>query len=144
MTNVQLNDLLINLGRSFLQYVGESWPWTQEYSDDAQSVIDGLVRRQQADAARLADFILARNGTVEPGSYPLDYADMHYVALDYLLSQLVESEQALVNDFEAVLENAVNDEAAAALLRDILQNERENLAALRKIVAARASASRTA
>jgi hypothetical protein len=53
-TNAALNELLINLRGSLLQYVGECWPWSDPETTEAQRKIDELVRIQEKQIAQLA------------------------------------------------------------------------------------------
>jgi hypothetical protein len=133
--NEQLNQLVINLGRSLLQYVGETWPWVPVGAEVERSIILQLVERQQRNVARLVDLLDERHWTIHMGVYPLKYGDLHYVALDYLLSELVAGQQSLISDVEhtLALSSAQGDSATTALLGEILAEEREILERLQEL-----------
>ncbi len=99
MSNVStysaLNELLINMGRCLLQYVGECWPWTDPNTLGEQQRIEELVQQQQHQVASLADLLNAAEWTIDFGTYPTEYTDLHYVALDFLLNQVVQNQQGL-------------------------------------------------
>jgi hypothetical protein len=137
--NVKLNDLLIALSRGLLQYVGECWPWTGLEDATVHRQIDELIARQQRGIAHLADLLARRNWPVDFGAYPTEYTDLHYVALDFLLSQLIESEESLVAELERSLVVSHGDADAASLIEDILAGEREIVQKLRALTMARAA-----
>lgn len=140
--NPELNRLLINLGRSLLQYVGECWPWTGADGEIERALILRIVDRQSEDVARLADLLVRRHWSVDFGTYPTDYTDLHYVALDFLLDQLIANEESLIGELEAGIETTAQDDPEAArLLRDIVSQERDNLTELRKLSGSRAAGS---
>ena len=94
--NDELNQLLINLSRRLLQYVGETCPWTDR--PEVESTIEELVASQKADIAKLVHLLLDRNWIVDFGTYPTNYTDLHFVAFDYLLNEIVEGEAQTVAD----------------------------------------------
>lgn len=143
MSNVQHNavlaDVVIDLSRCLLQYVGESWPWTD--GDEAeQQVIDNLVARQQQSVAKIADILLCRRKYIDFGAYPTEFTDLQYLALDHLLDQLVTTERALVDAIGQAVTAVSGDDEAQAALESALTVERENLGRLEELAASRKSA----
>lgn len=143
MSNVQHNavlaDVVIDLSRCLLQYVGESWPWTA--SDEAeQQVIDNLVARQQQSVAKLADILHRRRNFIDFGAYPTEFTDLQYLALDHLLDQLVTSERALVDALGQAVTAVAGDDEAQAALESSLTVERDNLGRLEELAASRQGA----
>lgn len=139
--NALLNQLLVNLGRSLLQYVGEAWPWTSHDHTRERKTIEELVSRQQAQIARLVNWLAARDGAVEFGAFPTEYTDLHYVALDYLISQLIENETALIGDLEQTVQACSDDPEADELLKQILEEQRAIVQALQGLQQERAEQS---
>jgi hypothetical protein len=143
MSNVQHNDVLadvvIDLSRCLLQYVGESWPWTP--GDAAEhEVIENLVVRQQQNVANLADILLRRRKYIDFGAYPTEFTDLQYLALDHLLDQIVASERALVDTIGQAVTTAAGDDEAQTALESSLTVERENLGRLEELAASRQGA----
>ena len=136
--NQELQDLLVYLTRSMLQYVGECWPWTGNHPEERQ-VIDELVARQRSEIAKLVDLLDARRQPIDFGSYPTEFTDLHYLALDHLLGELIEAEQALVETIEQISRDCAGDAEAETVVKEILAAERENLERLRELAAAHAS-----
>jgi hypothetical protein len=133
----RLNELLIEQGRSLLQYVGESWPWVPGNDDEEKAVIDRLVAEQRETVAHLAALLDERGHLIDPGAYPTDYTSLHYVALDYLLGRLVAQQQELAGDARAALQDAQGDEEVEMLLTGAAAQADRHLEELRKLVSAR-------
>ena len=124
--NDELNQVLVNILRSLLQYVAESWPWTEDgASPQARQKVDQLVARQRAHVERIRDLLYDRHWPIDFGMYPAEYTDLHYLALDYLLRQLAANQQALVESIERTLGECEGDDQAAAVVREIVQDERD-------------------
>ncbi|REJ96400.1 MAG: hypothetical protein DWQ34_03960 [Planctomycetota bacterium] len=131
--NDQLNDLLIDLGRSLLQYVGEIWPWTSREDADVHKAVEKLVAEQRASVERLAELLDRRGHRIESGAYPTEYTSLHYVALDFLLDQLAAHQERLADEAAGLAAAADDDEEAGSLLSDISQEaarHRDELARL--------------
>lgn len=130
-----LNDLLVTLGRSLLQYVGESWPWTGPGAGDLGAPLVPLVERQKAHVRRLAELLDARRWPVDAGIYPAEYTDLHYLSLDYLLGLLVQSETAVLRQIEETLRRCEADEEARSLLQDAAADQRDIIERLKQLSA---------
>ena len=133
--NAELNQLLINLNRSLLQYVGEAWPWTANADSPERRTIERLVERQKVWIARLTDLLVARGWTIDFGVYPTEYTDLHYVALDYLLSALASNQTALLADVAQTLMLCRDDVEASSLLNDIRSDQDAALRQLEELAA---------
>ena len=137
--NSQLNLLLINLGRSLLQYVEKCSPWS---GDETQgNPLEALVIAQQDNLARLTDLLIQRRWIIDFGSFPTEYSDLHFAALDYLLLQLIENQEALLADFEQTQKACTGDTPALELLSQLLSSERDILTKLQGLSKSRSSGS---
>ena len=132
-TNDRLNQSLIDLARSLLQYVGDCGLWTSAEAVAELETIDELVARQMVQIGRLADLLAARQTTVDFGQFPPEYGELHYVALDFILDRLISNQQALVSSLEETAKACSDDPEVAALLQAILAEERENVNKLRQL-----------
>lgn len=122
----RLNDLLIDVGRSLLQYVGESWPWTSEDEADVGTSVQRIVAEQRGTVLQLAELLDSRGHRIAYGQYPSEYTSLHYVALDYLLDQLVAQQQDLAAELAGAAEEAAGDEEAHALLSSAADQARRH------------------
>lgn len=132
MTNQRLNDLLIDLSRSLLQYAGEAWPWTAEGGPTAtRDAVMDLVRRQQDSARQIVDLLIERHHPIDFGIYPDEYSSLHYVSLDYLLGQLIVNEQAILEECDAVARDTKDDPDAGRVVLAVREHEQRALSELR-------------
>lgn len=142
-TNAQLNELLILIGRSLLQYLGESWPWV---GDDAVPLGQSIQKQgqdQQAEISRIVDLLDRRYHPIEFGAFPTEYTSLHYVSIDYLLDQLLAEQAALVEEVGRIASNVSGDEEAVALAQDLQQAESRRLVELETLVRQRRSSTTT-
>lgn len=138
--NARLNALLVRLYRSLLQYVIECWPWAGADESAEQQAVLEMVAEQQAHVGKLAELLAERGWPIDFGNYPTEYTDLHYVALDYLLGELVADETELIADIARTLAESAADRAAVALLTGLLESERRHLVRLRTLAAAHPAA----
>lgn len=137
----QLNDLLIDLGRSLLQYVGESWPWTGEEDVSERTALERIVAEQRETVLQLAGVLDQRKHRISYGQYPSVYTSLHYVALDYLLDQLVAQQRDLAADLSSAANDADSDEEVHALLTAAADQARRHGDELAALAASRKSPS---
>jgi len=130
--SIILNDLLIQMNRSLLQYVAIAWPWEQNGNQSTHQAVNELVSQQKNDVSKLMNCLLDTGWDVDFGVYPVEYTDLHFVAFDYLLSQLVQNARSVVDDVENALKKTSAD-AAKSLLSEILQSEKQILAKLEEL-----------
>ena len=88
--NEVLNQILITLGRSLLQYSGAAWPWTGSSSTVSRAAIEALIGEQADHIRQLAELLDSRGWTIDFGVFP-DFTDLHYLSLQYVLPHLVEN-----------------------------------------------------
>jgi hypothetical protein len=130
----RLNDLLIGLSRSLLQYTQEAWPWTPETDGaDRREMLERLAARQQESVRELAESLDARGHPVRFGTYPERFTSLHYVSLQYLLDRIVANQKTLVEECERATRDTADDPEARELLEQILGREKEILGELRRL-----------
>jgi hypothetical protein len=130
--NQRLNDVLIVICRSLLQFAAEAWPWTRETSNGALTDVDGLIAAQKTRIEKLSDLLDGRRWTIDFGAYP-DFTDLYYLSLEFVLPHLVANQQAVVKEIEAALPQCAGDAEGAALLEEILHGERAALSKLEEL-----------
>lgn len=136
-----LNGALVRLNRSLLQYAGESWPWADAEAAGERAVIDSLVERQRKHVGRLADLLLDRHWAPDFGVYPTEYTDLHYVALEYLLSLLVASEKDVLEELDRAQLLCIGDDQATQLLEQARADQRDIVEQLQNLADAHRAAS---
>jgi hypothetical protein len=127
--NELLNDVLIVMGRSLLQYAAQAWPWIRDGSDALQTALNEQIAAQGARIEKLSALLDSRRVWIDFGAFP-DFTDLHYLALDFVLPHLVENERGVVKAIESAIPRCADDAEGAALLTEILAGERSTLARL--------------
>lgn len=123
----RLNDLLNRLSRSWLQYVGESWPWASTENADRLEVLQGLVRRQQFAAERIADLLTDRGAVISLENYPFDGSAVNYVTVDYVKPRLIQDEESIVRELKAAVDALAQDADALRVLEQVTADEEQTL-----------------
>ncbi len=131
--NERLNELLISLYRSLLQYVAESSVWTDVQSEANAMAMQHIAAEQRQGVGRLTDLLIQRGCVVDFGVYPTEFTDLHYLALDFLYEQLEADETRLIARIEQAQAAASGDHAAAALLAELAAAEKSRLLNLRAL-----------
>jgi len=122
--NSLLNDVLIELHRSLVQYTAEAWPWSTSQDAESRQLVQQIALRQQAEVAELAQLLQARGWVIDFGVYPQDYTTLHYVALEFLLSYLKTNQGELADWLFSLLPEFTGDSDAETLVRKIATSER--------------------
>lgn len=133
IANDRLNNLLIDVARSLLQYTSESSPWAAAGKHETQQTLDRMAAEQRDVVAALADLLAARGHAIDFGTYPTEYTSLHYVDVQFLLSQLIANQQSVVTECESVANSTPADDVANSLLSDIVTSERKHLAELKSL-----------
>lgn len=128
-----LNRLLRILYRSLPLYLDGTSPWTSRTDGRAEAVLAQLVADCRHYAQKTADAILDRNGILETGSFPIQYADVHDLSLDFLIGELIESQRRDIKAIEACVDKLARDRAAKALAEEALGNARGHLESLEEL-----------
>lgn len=133
LQNQRLNDLVIRVYRSLLQYTNECWPWGGAEEEFEQKTVAELAANQLHHLEPLADLVLDRSGTIDYGIYPMDFGELHYVALEYLMHELLQNEAGLIATLEREQIAAAADAELAAILGDLLAAEKQHVAKLKEL-----------
>lgn len=88
-----LNRVLIDLARSFLQYVAESWPWVSTDAGSIEQQVLVIAARQRQDVSDIAQLLTEREHFVDFGSYPTEYTDLQFLSLQSALPRVLTSQQ---------------------------------------------------
>jgi hypothetical protein len=115
-----LQDVIRREGRSFLQYAGESFPWSTVKDQETVGKLQQLVTEERAGAAALSRF-LSKNRLTPPymGAYPSYFTSYNYLALDKLVPLLIVHQQnsidALTKDLATLKDGDSRKEVQQAL-----------------------------
>ena len=115
-----LQDVIRREGRSFLQYAGESFPWSTDKDRAAVDRLMALVKEEREGAACLSRFLFKHRLTPPYlGPYPSYFTSYNYLSLDKLLPLLVlhqnRSIEALQRDLAELRDGEARKQVQQAL-----------------------------
>lgn len=128
-----LNRLLGIEYRSLPMYLTYASPWTHEGDEKATEALRHIVADQEAMSQRIAELVQSLGGRPEPGEYPMDFTSMHFLSLDFLLTELVRHQQRSIAAIERVVGQLGDDREARELAEELLGSERAHLEALESL-----------
>jgi hypothetical protein len=133
-----LQKLLRRQERSLLQFIHEAYPWARPGEEKLVLELKQLIQEEQEAAAKLANF-LRRHRQMLPylGPFPMSYASLMFVSLDYLLPQLVEHERQELAQIGRDL-HEVHEAEARHQIQEILDLKQRHLKKLEDLAAAAA------
>ena len=129
-----LNRLLANQCCSLVDYLSEAPPWTHSGNEPLVEGIRGILHDHEHYAQRLAEAIDERRGRVDPGTFPMAFMSLNYLALDYLLTRLIENQQRDIQATEQCVAELVEDSLACSLASEVLGSERAHLDILKEFL----------
>jgi len=130
VSTADTSQLIVDIGRSFLQYCSECWPWTSVDTEGARDRILQLAARQRDHVAALIDLLKERDHEFRLGTYPTEYTDLHYVGLDYLLDQLKQNQSGIAKKVMGIGAGISGDNELSDLLYRVGKGEEKILTAL--------------
>ncbi len=127
-------------GRSLLQYVSESFPWTTADEQEPLARLQAMVREERQATGALSQFFAKREHTVPYlGSFPTSFTTINFVSLDHILPLLAEAERQSLEQLERDLPN-VADVEARDLLQKMVEMKRRHLTTLKTLTGSRPKA----
>jgi hypothetical protein len=133
-TYLRLQEIIRREGRSFLQYAGESFPWTTVPEQETAARLQQLVVEERDGAAALAKF-LAKNRLTPPylGAFPSYFTSYNFLAMTRLVPLLIEHQKNGVAQLERDVAG-LNGEARQQVEK-LLVTKKQHCEALEKMVA---------
>jgi len=134
-THSYLQTLIRQEGRSMLQYVGESFPWTTLENESLLGDLRVLIDDEKHVVEDLTKFLLSHRGRPAfLGAYPMSFTNINFISLDHLLPRLVSFQKSRIADIETH-EKLILDEPSRAKVLEVLEMKRQHLSQLEKLVA---------
>ncbi len=134
---ILLNNVLISLSRSFLQYVAESSPWVRLEATSVEHQIQVLASRQRQHVAEIVHVLVNREHPIDFGSFPTEYTDLQFLSLESMLSRMQNSMGLISSGLKsaAVSLQTAGDAEGAELVTSIEIREQDIAKALKEIAA---------
>ena len=134
-TDSRINNALITLSRSFLQYVSESWLWVDDAAKGLGEQVEVLAVRQRQDVGDLARLLNDREWNIDFGAYPTEYTDMQFLSLSALFNQLIFAQSVIGDQLSTTVADlrGLGDLEAADWVEVIRLRESDLAGALKEI-----------
>lgn len=132
-TQTLLQDILRRESRSVLMYVAEAYPWATSTETKALTSLQQLIAAEREAVVRLGRF-LVRQRIPLPflPSYPAHFTTINFLALDFILPQLIEYERQSIAELERDLAS-IHDPAARAEVERLLALKRQHVPQLEEL-----------
>src|SRR5262249_20583158 len=115
-----LADIVQRESRSFLQYVGEAFPWANAKDNEALTKLQQMIEEEARAPADLAQFLVRRQHYAPYLSpYPASFTSYGFVSLRYLLPILIERQRQAVAALDQDLARLSGDPEARERVQTI-------------------------
>jgi hypothetical protein len=126
-----LNRLLEILCRSLPAYLDDAQPWARMDARRVQAALDHFLADTQLYAERVVKAILDLGGRPQPGSFPGEFAAKNDLSLDFLLREVIESQEHDILAIGQCAARLESDSSLHALAEEILGNAKGHLEIIR-------------
>lgn len=128
-----LNDLLELESRSLVTRLGEARPFVGWAAAEDGPILQQMVDQEADHQRRLAEAIEALDGVPRPARNDTLSAGLHYLNVQYLLPQIVEEKQRLIQAYRQAADNTPTDGPAAVVVANILARHQGHLERLQQM-----------
>jgi rubrerythrin len=137
VTNVNSMDMLSRLfylqSCSLPRYVVHASPYVAPGDEHVFERLQAVAAAQERMAGRLAETILSRRGRLPRAAFPMRFTSLHDLELRYLITLVVQEQDAMVNEIEAAA-IALNDDAELQrVAQELCRRERAHLTLLKEL-----------
>ena len=126
--------LLLHQYRSLPLFLTEAVPWTHRGDERATSVLLDIVAGQRDLSNRIAAELEQRGWPLDVGEYPMEFLDLHFLSLDFLLQRLVENQQREVDAIARLCTEVNEDPVALDLAQEALGSAKGYLESLMELM----------
>lgn len=138
-THAYVQNLIRQEGRSMLQYVSESFPWTTPENAGFWPEIMELVREEKVAAEGLTRLLLRHRGRPAfLGAYPMSFTNINFISLDHLLPRLAKFQKGRIEELEKDVARILHEETRIQV-RQVLEMKKRHLGRLEDLIQRRPS-----
>jgi hypothetical protein len=112
-----LNRLSVAHSRSLTVYLQYAPPWLEKGHEEVMTVLEQIVRDQEATVDRIGTMIQSAGEDVDPGKFPISFTGLHDLSIEYLVSLMIEGQREIIS----ISEQAVSELAADAMAQAVAQ-----------------------
>lgn len=116
--NDPVSRLMQLLEGSLPMYISDSGIWSYPGPEEVKLALADIVGDQKSLVERAGAILEDRSIPLPGHGYPLSFASLHDLDLQYLLPRLVEGLKGQTTAIDAIIAAIVDDPAAAELARD--------------------------
>jgi hypothetical protein len=125
-----LHGVLRTLCRGLPQYLVEAKPWLQSDDTAFLAALRNLIADQRHYASRVADAVAVRGGRPAPGPFPLDYASINDLSLDFLKKRILDQLRENYDTLTRTAKQLADQHDLHSLVDEIVGNYRGHLEVL--------------
>jgi hypothetical protein len=123
-------------GRSLIQYVIESYPWTTEQEQQALSDLQSIGSEERGALAPFVQYLVQHKRLgPQPNPYPVSFTSMNFISLEHLLPILADNAREAANQLDRDLAT-VSDAGARELLIQYAALKRQHAETLKNLAVA--------
>ena len=130
-----LNRLLVVHGRSLAIYLTSAAPWVGQGRKEAVEVLRAMAADQQQTVDRIGELIVDEGGRLNFGGFPMEFTCYHDLSIDFLVTKLIELQQADVHQIENVVAETESGSTMRAIAEEALGAAKGHLQSLREVEA---------
>ena len=108
---------------SLPQFLLRASPYVRPGDERILEALREVVAQQECTARRIADAILSRRGQLPNSTFPMHYANLHYLDLRFLLTPLIDEQRLVIKEIERLADGLKHDRFAQELAHEILGQE---------------------
>lgn len=112
-----LNRLSVAHSRSLTVYLQYAPPWLEKGHEEVTTVLEQIVRDQEATVDRIGTMIQSAGEDVDPGKFPISFTGLHDLSIEYLVTLMIEGQREIIS----ISEQAVSELAADAMAQAVAQ-----------------------
>jgi len=137
-TSRKLNRLLALHCRSLPMYMLDAGSWRSDAAkeSDLLQLMNNIVVGHRAISQRIAQTIMDVGGVVSPGPFPMEFTDMNFLSLDYMVREVLELQRRDIGEIENIVRGLSDVPEAKAIAQEALGEARAHLEALQAAVGA--------
>jgi hypothetical protein len=109
--------------RSLPQFLLRASPHVRPGDERILEALRDVVAQQEIAGRRIADTILSHRGQLPNSTYPMHYANLHYLDLRFLLTRLISEQRPIIKEIERLAAGLKHDRFALELAHEILEQE---------------------
>jgi hypothetical protein len=135
-----LNRLLALHSRSLPSYLASARPYCRRGDERAREVLDHIFADHQLMVDQIATLIAEERGVPNLGTYPMEYTDLHDLAIDYVIGLVIAQQKKDIATIETCVAEIGDHARGRALALEALGAAKGHLESLEELMTSPAPA----